>query len=319
MKNIKIGPKLIASFLSLAALMAFMGIYLTRSIKILDEQTGILYQQGAIPLGMLVKTAEQMQEMRINLWKWQVAKTDESRAAIIIAMDESHALVRELISNQKELVLTEAGKKFMDNLQLSADNFVKEVHNHALTAKIDPVTGLVEDISPAIHKAADEMLETLNITIDRKINSTKTLSDDASKLAIHSENIAILLFVIALLFSVSLGIFLTISITRPLNAVVGTLSKIEKGDMTIRANLERDDELGMLSKALDGLSGKLQTMFKNLQNGSNTLARSARELSSVGKQVANESIWGANQINQSAGELAKLSNDLKNILNQFKA
>jgi methyl-accepting chemotaxis protein len=318
MKNIKIGPKLIASFLSLAALMAFMGIFLTNSIKSLDRQTDVLYQQGAIPLGMLVKTAKQAQEMQINIWKWQRAKTDENRAATIRAIDESHTLVRELIGRQRELVLVETGIKILDNLQSAIDKFVEETHNYAIKAKIDPITGIVEDIYPTVPKAADEMLKALDVAIDRRVNSTKMLSDNVSKLAIHLENLTTVFLVIALLFSMGLGVFLTISVTHPLSKVIDIISKMEKGDMTIRADLERKDELGMLSRALDGLSTRLQTIFRNLRQGSNTLASSAEELSSISKQVAKESIDGANQINQRVGELLKLSGDLKNVLKQFR-
>jgi len=83
MKNIRIGSKLIASFLLIAALTAFMGMYLRMSIKELNVETNLLYEKGAVPLGMLVKTAEQAQELNVNLMRWQLAKTNEGRAKVI--------------------------------------------------------------------------------------------------------------------------------------------------------------------------------------------------------------------------------------------
>jgi len=217
------------------------------------------------------------------------------------------------------LVLVEAGIKILDDLQLTVDAFVEEIHDYALNA-IDPATGIVRDIYsfPAIPKASSEMLKALDAAINRRVNSTKMLSDQASELAGHSKNITIMLLVIALFFSVGFGFFLTISITHPLKIVVQTLSDIERGDMTVRANLNRNDELGILSRALDGLSAKLQTIFRNLRQSSNSLAISSGELSNVSKLVAKESISGAIQINNNAVELVRLSGDLKNILRQFR-
>jgi methyl-accepting chemotaxis protein len=286
MKNIKIGPKLIMSFLFIAALTAFMGIYLTRSIKSLSNEAGLLYEKGVIPFQMLVKTEEQAQELRIDIRRWQLARTNENRAALVKAMDESHSLIKELISKQKELVLVEAGKRKLDDLQSATDKYVTEAYNFTRTTKIDPVTGSsMEELSPAVLNAANEMSKALAAAVEMRVNATKTLSDDASELAAHSESIATTLLIITLLVSIGLGILLTFSITRPLSTVVGTLSKIEKGDMTVRANLEREDELGTLSKALDNLSARLQTIFRNLRQSSDTLASSAEELSSVGRQV----------------------------------
>jgi len=286
MKNIKMGPKLITSFLFITALTAFMGIYLTMNIKSLDEATDLLYEKGTVPLEMLVKTEEQAQELRINIRRWQLARTDENRAVIIKSMDESYALMKELISKQRELVLVEAGKKILDNVQSATDKYMAEVHNFTRTTKIDSATGFnTEELSPTVLNAANEMSKALAAAVERRVNSTKMLSDDASKLATHSEKIATTLLTVTLLLSVGFSIFLTFSITRPLSIVVGTLSKIEKGKMTVRASLEREDELGTLSKALDNLSTRLQGVFRNLQQDSDMLASSAEELYSVGKQV----------------------------------
>ncbi|MDR0515913.1 MAG: MCP four helix bundle domain-containing protein, partial [Fibromonadaceae bacterium] len=80
MSNIKIGPKLIVSFLFIAALTAFIGLYLLNGLETLQEQTEVIYQKGAIPLGMLVTTNEKVQEMRFHTRNWRLAKTDKARA-----------------------------------------------------------------------------------------------------------------------------------------------------------------------------------------------------------------------------------------------
>jgi len=287
MKNIKIGLKLIASFLLIAALTTFLGIYMVGHTKSLNEQTNILYEKGAVPLGLLVKTAEQAQELRVNIYRWKLAKTDKNRAEIIKAMDESHDILKKVIGKQKELAIAETGKKLLDDLQLAIDKFMVEMHNFVKTAEIDSTTGFcTEELSYALLSAVDEIFKTGNGTIGNTVNSTKMLSDEASELAIHSEKIVAMLLTIILLLSVSLGVFLTLSITRPMKALVKTLSSMEKGDMTVRADLERGDELGMLSKALDSLSTKLQGVFMNLRQDSDTIAGSAEELSNIGKQVA---------------------------------
>ncbi|GBU26277.1 methyl-accepting chemotaxis protein [Fibrobacteria bacterium R8-3-H12] len=287
MKNIKMGTKLIASFLFIAAITVFIGLYLTMDVKSLDEQTRRLYEKGAVPLGLLVKTAEQAQELRINMALWQLAKTDKSRAEIIKAMDESYAIIKDVIGKQRELVIEESGKKLLDELQLSVDRIMTEMKNYAKTAKIDPATGASDEaFPPALLSAVGEMYKAGNGAIGNTVNSTKMLSDYASDLALKSQNIAFTLLIVAVLLSIGFGIFLTISITRPLDTVVGVISKMEKGDMTVRADLDQKDELGVLSKALDDMASKLQSMFKNLRQDADTLAGSSEELSSIGKEVA---------------------------------
>jgi len=121
MKNIKVGPKLLAAFLFVAVLMASLGIYMINIIEHLDEATDILYDKGAVPLSLLVKTAEQAQEMRINIRRWQLAETDEEREKTMKDMDASYAIIKDVVAKQKELVLEEGGKKVLDDVQNSVD------------------------------------------------------------------------------------------------------------------------------------------------------------------------------------------------------
>jgi len=315
MKNVKIGSKLILSFLFVAVLTAFIGLYLMNSMRTVDLSTNVLYDQGAVPLGMLVKTAEYIQDMRLNLWKWQRAETDESRAEIIKAMKKSQGLVKELISKQRELVLVEAGKIILDNLQSATDKFMAEAENYMKTAKIHPITGSPEKLYPVVPKAADEMLEALDAAIERRTGSTKKLSDDASEVARHSENLAMVFLIIVLLISMGFGILLTSSITHPLNKVVNTLKSMEKGDMTVRASLEREDELGILSKALDSLSSRLQSILRNLRQNSDTLAGSAEELSSVSGQLTNGAELASSKTAVVSGSIDKMSGNINAMAN----
>jgi methyl-accepting chemotaxis protein len=288
MSNIKIGPKLIVSFLFIAILMAAMGIYLIENIRSVDSQTELIYQKGAVPLGMLVRVADQIQETRVQLRNWRLAKTDEARANALKIGDGAVVEITDLIVKQRELAMTEAGKKYLDDLQTALDNYKVEVYNYVNnTVSNHPISEAVRaDFPPALEQAATDLRKATDGVIKRRVEVVAKVSEDASNYSERSISIAITVLVIALFFSIGVGLFLTFSITNPLNAVVGTLAKIEKGDMVVRANIARGDELGMLSKALDSMSARLQFIFRNLHENSDTINRSAEELSDVGKHVS---------------------------------
>jgi len=330
MKNIKIGPKLITSFLFIAVLTAFMGIYLIGSLETLNEETNFIYEKGAVPLGMLVKIAEQTQELRTDIRRWQLARTNESRAEIVKSMDQTHINIKELINKQKELVIKDTGKKFFDDLATAVDKYVVEVHNYVRAARIDHATGLnTEELSSSVLNAAVEMSKALDAAVEIKVNSTENISKETSKRTDRDQKLAVIILVAVLILSLGLGIFLTLSITRPLHIVVGALSKIEKGDMTVRTELNREDELGFLSKALDILSARLQTIFSNLRLSSDTLAGSAEELSSIGRQVTNATeqvnaninamASGATQASANANEVAGTAEEMSTNMNTMAA
>ncbi|GBU26282.1 methyl-accepting chemotaxis protein [Fibrobacteria bacterium R8-3-H12] len=287
MKNIKIGAKLIASFLFLAALTAFMGIYTIESLKEVDKATDVMYEKGAVPLGIFVATSNQVQELRIQALYWRLSKSNEKRDAILKGMDAINNNINETVGEQMKTVLTDAGKDALKKVMDLTDKYIAEVRNFAKTTKAFDSEGIAtEEFPPSVTDAAAAMTKAMDDAKEARVKGVSKLSDDASVQADHSINAAITVLVIVVLLAVGLGIFLTISITSPLNVVVSVLAKIEKGDMTVRSDLERGDELGTLSKALDSVSSRLQSIFRNLRQNSDTLAGAAEELSSVGRQIA---------------------------------
>jgi len=278
MKNIRMGPKLIVSFMFIAAMAALMGAYIIDSLKTLDERTKVMYEKGMVPLEFLVEAAQQVQEMRMDIQRWQFAKTNEDRAAFIKSIEKAHSVLKNNIAKQRGKIAVEDGGKSLDDLVIAIDKFVVEAHNHTKIAN-------TEDLSLAVLNTANEMSKAVNVAIRMRLNSAEDILKANSQTANHSEDMAIAVLIIVLVFSFCSAIFITFSITNPLRVVVNALSKIEQGNMIVRTNLERGDEFGALSKALDSLATKLQTIFKNLKQNSNTLSDHAEELSGIGKQM----------------------------------
>jgi len=288
MEDIKIGIKLITSFLLTAVMTAVMGIYLINSLKTIGGQTSIIYEKGAVPLGSFINIADQMQDMRLQVREWRLAKTSEKRTAALRTIGEKHAILKKSIIEQKELVITEEGKVNLDKAVAAVDKFVEEVYSYVKTARnFDEVGIAIDDFPESLNAAGKDMVMAVENAGDTRIDAVKDISIETLKLAVRDQNLAIAILIVVLLISISLGMSLTYSITKPLGKVVNVLSRIEKGDMTIRSNLQRGDELGVLSKALDNVSVKLQSVFKNIWQDSDIMANSSEELSEIGKQVAN--------------------------------
>jgi len=279
MKNLKIGPKLVASFLLVVILTLFIGIYLLHSLEIVDDNADTMYEKGIVPLGYLGQTIDLTQEIRVQIMYWRVSKTEEARSKAIKTIDDARRTVDDLIKKQEELLLTEKGKDAMKDLREKIDKYVGEAEAYMKSASRDESGMSPTDYPPSFSKSGGEMRQALNVVIDLKNNANSALAEENSHVAHSAESIAKTILAAVVIFSIALCFFLTLSITRPLKTVVDVLSKIEKGDMTVRAELNRGDEFGILSKALDSLSSRLQTIFKNLRQNSDTLAGSAEELS----------------------------------------
>jgi len=276
-----------ASFLLIAALTTFIGIYAIQSLKNLEERTRLIYEKGAVPLGLFVTTADEMNKLALQARNWRLSKTEDGRSTALKILDETHENLKNVIAQQKELVLAENGKEVLDNLQKAIDKYVLDVHayTNANTERC-PLSGITTaDFSSSIMESEIKMIRALEDAKETRVHAVKNLSDQSSIEYVRDKIFSDITLFVVVTLSIAIGSYLTLSITKPIRRFGRELSKIENGDMTVRIGLRGNDELGVLAKSIDSLVKKLHDFFIDLQKDSEILATSAEEFSSIGKNV----------------------------------
>ena len=105
----------------------------------------------------------------------------------------------------------------------------------------------------------------------------------------------------------SIIIFNTYSVSKPLAKVVETLKKGENGDMRTRSGIDQEDEIGIVAKAVDQFFSEMQKVVKNIRSNSDTLAGASEELSSISRQLASgaeETVIQSNTVASTAEQMA---------------
>ncbi len=117
-------------------------------------------------------------------------------------------------------------------------------------------------------------------------------------------NIIIILTVAAL--AIFAGASITASlITEPMGALVGIANKIGAGDLEIRTNSTRKDELGSLARAFDGAAGQLEKILASMES------RVAERTEELAKITQNSEVR-ANQL-QAIAQVARAVSSLQDL------
>jgi methyl-accepting chemotaxis protein len=120
--------------------------------------------------------------------------------------------------------------------------------------------------------------------------------------------------------AVAWGVFLLLfmsAIFGNITRTIATLGKMTEGggDLTIRFEERGKDEFGQIAHGLNKLMEKLQTVFRNLQLNSDTLAGSAEELSSVSRQLAGGAKEASSKTLSVSSAIEQVSVNIKSIAN----
>ncbi|XAM85730.1 methyl-accepting chemotaxis protein [Pseudomonas sediminis] len=116
------------------------------------------------------------------------------------------------------------------------------------------------------------------------------LALETQRQAMHAERQAssgliIAAAALALLFGLSAAIMISLAIVRPLKRVIGLAESIAAGDLSVRIEQDRRDEIGQLLAAMQGMSANLRDMVGRLQGGVAQISSSAQTLSTTAEQT----------------------------------
>ncbi|MCG8636307.1 MAG: methyl-accepting chemotaxis protein [Desulfobacterales bacterium] len=94
-----------------------------------------------------------------------------------------------------------------------------------------------------------------------------------------------LIMISSVVCSILLGVFLTRSITKPLQNCVKLSQAMAMGDFTSKIDIKRQDEIGALGNALNLMCQSLGSMFREVTDAAETMISSSRELSQSADQM----------------------------------
>ncbi|MDR2692669.1 MAG: methyl-accepting chemotaxis protein [Chitinispirillales bacterium] len=260
--NVKVGTKLLAGFLIVAAIAAFIGIMGINSASSLDKLNDEMYSVRVTTIKAVDQVNLELAKMRIALRALTMAASDEAWKGEAASLDASEKAVNEGIGTLESLLRTEKGKELLKEIKeyykdfIAASVTVKNVSEKKRAVADSSISAaLAEARAPSLEVAAHatELQELINDFAKAGWeNSTKTF---------HSVSVLLItMLLIGVAISVFLGVFLSRSISKPLLKTVYMLSELKNGHLGTRLNMDRGDEIGEMAKSMDAFAEDLQNI-----------------------------------------------------------
>ena len=201
------------------------------------------------------------------------------------------------------------GKQLFDEAMAKRDVFrtvfqeqidlAKQNRNEEALALVD---GRGRDAALAYQAALDEL-----VLFKMAAAEEGYLANLAAARAITALVVGIL--VGGVLLALGLGIFLALSISRPLAEAVKLTTFVAEGDLTNEVPelyLKRPDEIGMLAKAIQGMMVSLRELVASVQSSSANVSSGSLQMSSTAQQMsqgATEQAASAEEVSSSIEEM----------------
>jgi len=302
MKNVKMGPKLIASYLLITIMAVCTSIFLLYELSIINKGTTQLFQNAVKPLVNLMDSERIVQQTRMELRNVLLAETPNERIKIKkkkdSLVDAMYKVYDAELKNADDLgkMLIADVKSSLNEYSMASSLFIDEVNAGKANTIPAELTHKVERLSEMDAKYTDH-----------KEEGAEKISEDCDKKYESAIAFSIAILIVMVVMSIIIGIYMTLSITSPLKLVVEGIKHMEGGNLTTTLNLNREDELGELGEAQGNLSKKFRSIMKTLHESSSALAGASEELSSVSRQLASNAEEAVNQSNAVSSTTEQMS------------
>lgn len=144
-----------------------------------------------------------------------------------------------------------------------------------------------------LSKLSDDVTKEVGLAMNKAV-------EDSGKAQSLANSVLVIITLVALVFSILVGLGISNVITRGVFGVSTVMKKVADGDLRDKAQVSSDDEIGDLSKDVNVMINSLNEIVANVKGSSEKLGEAITEIRTGSQQIAN----GAQQQAASFEELS---------------
>jgi methyl-accepting chemotaxis protein len=310
--NMKIGTKLVLSFVLVAMFSVAIGYVAITRLSLLQQSGTAMYELNAVPLSDLIDVSTFYQRQRVNLREMFIDKTSEDRTKHFQAAKEFDQKVDEALKKVSDASKSDEVKKQVATTETSLDSYDpiwKKVatlleegkHDEAFTVLRDPGNSLVT-------KAVDDNIQKLS---DMKVADAKKKNEANGITATQAMRLTVAFVCAGVLLAIGLGIFIARIISVPLRKGVDFATEVAKGDLTKKIDLDRKDEIGQLADAMNSMVDKLKEIVTEVISGADNVASGSTELSSSAESMSQGASEQAAAAEEASSSMEQMTSNIR--------
>ncbi|WP_347332487.1 methyl-accepting chemotaxis protein [Marinimicrobium locisalis] len=172
-----------------------------------------------------------------------------------------------------------------------------------------------------VSEAFSELRNHLDVVSERRLQQVDSLNQQINEDKRYMISALSLSGILGTLISLGAAAFLPMLVTRPLNQISARIQDIAEGDgdLTLRVNLDRTDELGQLAEQVNRFMARLQRLIGDVRNTTEEVSTSTEQVlqaSTSSQKAADEQgqainmvVAAVNELTAAIGEVAQNTNE----------
>ncbi len=310
LNKIKIGPKLISGFLFVAIIGIIIGVFGINKMRVISKADTFLFEKATLPLGDLVTISMSFQMCMRDLRDLARAKDPQRKEEIIKNIEKYRARMTSASEKYGNANVTEAGKKIFDDFLEARKTIAGDMDMLYSLSRANKDAEVYALIDNQLAKHSEEEENIIEKMIVRKVETAEEIAKSNTKTANSASILLTTVMIAGVVLSILIGLFLTISITNPLNKGVETMQELAKGNLLVNFNektLKVADETGILTRAMKAMCDQLKHTITFALEASENVSSGSIQLSSASQNISQGSSEQAASVEEISASIEEMT------------
>ena len=246
------------------------------------------------------------QRIRVNVRDIITATSLEEKQKYAARIKELRTLLGDKASAYEKTLFTEEGKRLFEEFKKTRQAYGPYIDKMVELAMQNKTAEALELMKGAAGKASRDEQNAIEKLFEAKLKQAKLIANENNATASSASQVMTILAIAGALLAIVLGLFISRTITRPINEAVGVANSLANGDLTITVESKSTDETGIMMNALGQMVGKLKQVVSDCMSAADNVASGSQELSATAQQLsqgATEQAASAEEISSSMEEM----------------
>ncbi|MGE5315241.1 MAG: methyl-accepting chemotaxis protein, partial [Acidobacteriota bacterium] len=308
-KNLKIGTKLIVSFLLLSAITVAVGFQGLTNMGTINDMLNSLYENETLGISYLKEANIDLIYFGRAQSNLLLASTDEEREKSVANLNKYESMMLSNMEKARPLIHSDKGKELLaefDRVWRECRAINAEIIS---TVKLEKLESSRESVKLVRSKGREkmDMIDTILTQLSRiKEGNGKEAYDESDVVYADSKKYMIILILGGVALGVAIGIYMSRMITKPVSEALESANRIAQGDLRVTLTAHSKDEIGQLIDALGVMIKSVSEVIADVRVASDNVASGAQQLSATTEQLsqgATEQAAAAEEASSSTEEM----------------
>lgn len=273
------------------------------------------YKSAKVELEALKKSIGEGEQLLLEAINLPKLEQNLSEARIHIPQYEQNMLLSYKINQDilalkekiEKLSVTSPAIKTKAGQKLNTQAAKTSADHKAALADLSDRNAKFQELWKANTAISEKLIENSNILRKSAVAYTTEIASGFNKTIAASILSNLILAIIALVFSIYIGYYISRLITKPLLKGIEFARKMAKGDLTAEIDVNQKDEIGLLAYNLQMMGTRIRDVISYVAFTADNLASASLELSSTSQfvsQGASEQASASEEVSAAIEEMA---------------